>query len=74
MRTVPGITISTMAMKHAAPYQASDPASTSSLTNASRHDCKDVLDGPFKEGMGRERYMKELYVVDVCETIRIVKR
>jgi hypothetical protein len=36
------------------------------LTKASRHDCRDVLDGPFTEGMGSERYMKELYVVDVC--------
>lgn len=41
-------------------YHASDFSSTSSLTNASKHEYKETFDGPLMEGIGKDKYMNEL--------------
>jgi len=46
-------------------YQASAFSNTSSLTNALRHCSKLTLETPRAAGIGNDKYMKELYVVDV---------
>ena len=46
-------------------HHASDLSMTSSLTNASMHCSNVTFELPRVDGMGKVRYMKVLYVVDV---------
>ena len=41
-------------------YHASDFSSTSSLTNVSKHEYKETLDGLLMFGIGKVKYMNEL--------------
>lgn len=47
-------------------HHASDLSITSSFTNASMHCCNGTFALPLFGGTGSVRYMKVLYVVDVC--------
>ena len=51
---------------HKMAYHASAFSMTSVLTNASRHSCMSTLLF-LVDGIGKDRYMKLLYVVDVCK-------